>query len=94
MSRRSRRGAANEAAGAGLAPEGSLPVDGSWRMVEGEHDSFDTTILPSSLPADDDILMPLSSGQPSSGFPSQLSTGGGNAGSSSQSQPGGAASQD
>ncbi|PWI72700.1 hypothetical protein PCL_09715 [Purpureocillium lilacinum] len=96
MSRRSRRGAANEAAGAGLAPEGSLPVDGSWRMVEGEHDSFDTTILPSSLPADDDddILMPLSSGQPSSGFPSQLSTGGGGAGSSSQSQPGGAASQD
>ncbi|UNI23379.1 hypothetical protein JDV02_009203 [Purpureocillium takamizusanense] len=102
MSRRSRRGAANDAAGAGLAPEGSLPVDGSWRMVEGEHDSFDTTILPSSLPAADDdydgILMPLSSGQPSSGFPSQLSAAGvgGGAGSSSQSQsqPGAAASQD
>ncbi|KAJ6442851.1 Calcium/calmodulin-dependent/calcium-dependent protein kinase [Purpureocillium lavendulum] len=94
MSRRSRRGVTGGGGGnnhdvAGLAPEGSLPVDGSWRMVEGEHDSFDTTILPSSLPADDDddILMPLSSGQPSSGFPSQLSTGaigGGGGGSQSQ----------
>ncbi|PNY26285.1 Uncharacterized protein TCAP_03784 [Tolypocladium capitatum] len=63
MSRRARR--ANNH-GAALAAEGSLPVDGSWRMVEGEHDSFDTSILP---------------GQPSSGFPSQLSSQGAGAGS-------------
>ncbi|KAG5985417.1 hypothetical protein E4U55_002338 [Claviceps digitariae] len=55
--------------------DGSLPVDeGSWRIVEGEHDSFDTTVLPSSLADDaDDRLIPLSSGQPSSGLPSQPS---------------------
>ncbi|KAF7543976.1 hypothetical protein G7046_g9889 [Stylonectria norvegica] len=44
-----------------------LPVEDSWRMVEGEHDSFDTTILPSlndSPPA-----------PPSSGLPSQFSQG-------------------
>lgn len=51
-----------------------MPVDGSWRMVEGENDSFDTTILPSMADPDDDILVPLSSGQPSSGFPSQISS--------------------
>ncbi|CAM1504463.1 Fc.00g020540.m01.CDS01 [Cosmosporella sp. VM-42] len=27
-----------------------LPIDDSWRMVEGEHDSFDTTILPPLSP--------------------------------------------
>ncbi|KHN98914.1 uncharacterized protein MAM_03376 [Metarhizium album ARSEF 1941] len=54
--------------------EGSLPVDGSWRMVEGENDSFGTTVL-TSVERDDDILVPLSSGQPSSSsFPSQLSS--------------------
>lgn len=37
-----------------------LPIDDSWRMVEGEHDSFDTTILP-----------PLSPPSSSSGLPSQ-----------------------
>jgi hypothetical protein len=48
------------------------PVEGSWRLVEGENDSFDTTVLP-SLTDDDDLVAPLSSEQPSSGFPSQLS---------------------
>lgn len=48
------------------------PVEGSWRMVEGENDSFDTTILP-SMSDDDDLVAPLSSGQPSSKFPSQVS---------------------
>ncbi|KYK56756.1 uncharacterized protein DCS_03762 [Drechmeria coniospora] len=74
MSRRSRRRGSDTP---GLAPNDSLPVDGSWRIVEGENESFDTTILPNSmLPIDgdaDDVLVPLSSGQPSSGFPSQLS---------------------
>lgn len=57
-------------------------------MVEGENDSFDTSILPSVGPEDDyDALIPLSSEQPSSGLPSQFS---------SQSQPpgGGSSSQD
>lgn len=40
-----------------------LPVESSWRMVEGEHDSFDTSIVP-----DDDEDTILSSG------PSQLSS--------------------
>ncbi|PHH88314.1 hypothetical protein CDD83_7694 [Cordyceps sp. RAO-2017] len=46
---------------------GPLRVDSSWRLVEGEHDSFDTTMLPSSAPDDDDndVLVPLSSGPPS-----------------------------
>lgn len=48
-----------------------LPVEDSWRMVDGENDSFDTSLLPSATPDDDDILSPLSSEQPSSGFPSQ-----------------------
>ncbi|KAJ2967312.1 hypothetical protein NQ176_g9723 [Zarea fungicola] len=47
-----------------------LPVEDSWRMVDGENDSFDTSLLP-SVGTDDDILFPLSSEQPSSGFPSQ-----------------------
>lgn len=50
------------------------PVEGSWRMVDGENDSFDTTVLPSVGDEDlDDLDVPLSSEQPSSGFPSQLS---------------------
>ncbi|KAG6004921.1 hypothetical protein E4U54_000450 [Claviceps lovelessii] len=61
--------------------DASIPVDeGSWRMVEGEHESFDTTILPPSTADDADDaedakarLVPLSSGQPSSGLPSQVS---------------------
>lgn len=50
-----------------------LPVEDSWRMVDGENDSFDTSLLPGATPpdADDDILSPLSSEQPSSGLPSQ-----------------------
>ncbi|KAL6860056.1 hypothetical protein ACO1O0_004081 [Amphichorda felina] len=44
-------------------------ASGSWRIVEGENDSFDTTLAPS---LDDDFSVP-SSGQPSSAFPSQLS---------------------
>ncbi|XP_044719857.1 uncharacterized protein HRG_06446 [Hirsutella rhossiliensis] len=46
--------------------EGSLPVDSSWRMVDGEHDSFDTTILPSLGPEDDfddDVLLSRLSSQ-------------------------------
>ena len=49
-------------------------ISGSWRMVDGENDSFDTTLAPS---LDDDLSQPLSSGgraqSSSSGFPSQLS---------------------
>ncbi|KFH47708.1 hypothetical protein ACRE_014580 [Hapsidospora chrysogenum ATCC 11550] len=47
-------------------------VSGSWRIVEGENDSFDTTLAPSLLD-DDDLSSLPSSGQPpsSSGFPSQ-----------------------
>lgn len=39
-----------------------IPVETSWRMVEGEHDSFDTSLVPEELLFDDDII---SSGQPS-----------------------------
>lgn len=51
------------------------PVEGSWRLVEGENDSFGTTILPGFSDEDDDndVLAPNSSGQPSSQYPSQLS---------------------
>ncbi|KAH6681100.1 hypothetical protein F5X68DRAFT_26518 [Plectosphaerella plurivora] len=42
-----------------------LPVEGSWRMVEGENDSFDTSIVPET---DLDHDLPLSSG------PSHLSS--------------------
>ena len=48
-----------------------LTVEDSWRMVEGEHDSFDTTILPGS---EDSFRAQHSSGHQSSGFPSQLSS--------------------
>lgn len=72
MSRRLRRSADQQPG------ESALPVDSSWRMVDGENESFDTTILPSLGPEndfDDDVLVPLSSGQPASsaGLPSQLS---------------------
>ncbi|EGX95438.1 hypothetical protein CCM_00092 [Cordyceps militaris CM01] len=50
-----------------------IPIEGSWRMVEGENDSFDTSLLPVATLEDDDILSPLSSEQPSSGLPSQPS---------------------
>lgn len=39
--------------------EKELPVEGSWRMVEGENDSFDTSIVP-EIDLDHDL--PLSSG--------------------------------
>ncbi|GAO15246.1 hypothetical protein UVI_02006650 [Ustilaginoidea virens] len=67
---------------------GSMPVDSSWRLVDGEHDSFDTTILPSVDGQGDHVPAPLSSGQPSSGLPSQLSSQGNNPslGSASASQ--------
>lgn len=42
-----------------------VPTETSWRMVEGEHDSFDTSLVPDELFLDDDII--------SSGGPSQLS---------------------
>lgn len=42
-----------------------LPIETSWRMVEGEHDSFDTSLVPPDELLDEDIV--LSSG------PSQLS---------------------
>ncbi|KAK8143718.1 hypothetical protein G3M48_006840 [Beauveria asiatica] len=49
-----------------------IPVEDSWRMVDGENDSIETTLLPGATPEyDGDILSPLSSEQPSSGFPSQ-----------------------
>ncbi|KAJ4164859.1 hypothetical protein LMH87_006514 [Akanthomyces muscarius] len=50
-----------------------ITVEDSWRMVDGENDSFDTSLLPGATPEDDndDILSPLSSEQPSSGVPSQ-----------------------
>lgn len=38
----------------------ALPVEGSWRMVDGEHDSFETSVVPND---NDDPF--LSSGQPS-----------------------------
>lgn len=47
-----------------------IPAEGSWRLVDGENDSFDTSILPAF--EDDDNATPLSSGQPSSGYPTQL----------------------
>ncbi|CAK7243171.1 MAG: hypothetical protein STHCBS139747_004682 [Sporothrix thermara] len=59
----------------------ALPVESSWRMVDGEHDSFDTSIVPTSfgLGSDNDDgdgygdMDPFSS---SSGVPSQQSAAG------------------
>lgn len=48
-------------------------VSSSWRLVEGENDSFDTTLAPSFH--EKDLSSPPSSMQPSSGLPSQLSDG-------------------
>ena len=48
------------------------PVEDSWRIVEGEHDSFDTSILPNSTSDSSDILLTQHS---SSGFPSQQHSG-------------------
>lgn len=41
-----------------------VPIEGSWRLIEGEHDSFDTSIVPD----DEDLYI-------SSQQPSQLSSG-------------------
>lgn len=51
-----------------------LPIEDSWRVVDGDNDSFDTSILPSLASDDEHLSAPLSSGQPSSGFPSQFSS--------------------
>ncbi|KAG5941997.1 hypothetical protein E4U60_007543 [Claviceps pazoutovae] len=80
-SRRFRR--LEEASSQHQADEGS-PVSetaiptagGSWRMVEGENSSFDTTILPSPM-ADNAFggsRIPVFSGRPSSGPPSHVSS--------------------
>lgn len=45
-----------------------IPVEGSWRVVEGEHDSFDTTVLRDE--GDDELVM---STDPSQVEPTQLS---------------------
>lgn len=42
-----------------------IPTETSWRMVEGEHDSFDTSLVPEDQFLDGDII--------SSGRPSELS---------------------
>lgn len=63
-------------------PRRELPIEDSWRIVEGENDSFDTSILPPS----EDVLFPLSSENPSSGFPSQIASSSPSQ-SQSQSQP-------
>lgn len=63
-------------------PRRELPIEDSWRIVEGENDSFDTSILPPS----EDVLFPLSSENPSSGFPSQVASSSPSQ-SQSQSQP-------
>ncbi|UKZ75525.1 hypothetical protein TrVFT333_003212 [Trichoderma virens FT-333] len=47
-----------------------IPAEGSWRLVDGENDSFDTSII-DPLPGDD--FSPPSSAMPSSGFPTQES---------------------
>ncbi|KAG5932529.1 hypothetical protein E4U59_007443 [Claviceps monticola] len=57
--------------------ETAIPIaGGSWRMVEGENSSFDTTILPSPMVdnAYGGSRIPVLSGRPSSGPPSQVSS--------------------
>ncbi len=54
----------------------ALPIESSWRMVEGDHDSFDTSIVPNTFGASgeygtDEGDDPFVSG--SSGLPSQQS---------------------
>ncbi|KAK5992659.1 hypothetical protein PT974_06074 [Cladobotryum mycophilum] len=48
-----------------------VPTEGSWRLVDGENESFDTRYLSSF--DEDDLIAPMSSGHPSSGYPTQLS---------------------
>ncbi|TFA98311.1 hypothetical protein CCMA1212_009903 [Trichoderma ghanense] len=45
-----------------------IPPESSWRLVDGENDSFDTSIIDPPL---DDDLSPPSSAMPSSGLPTQ-----------------------
>ncbi|TPX17252.1 uncharacterized protein E0L32_003370 [Thyridium curvatum] len=47
----------------------ALPVESSWRMVEGEHDSFDTSIVPD----DEELIMSSNPSQFSGGSQGQLS---------------------
>ncbi|KAL7817372.1 hypothetical protein V8C26DRAFT_398869 [Trichoderma gracile] len=46
-----------------------IPPESSWRLVDGENDSFDTSII-DPPPLDDDMSLP-SSAMPSSGLPTQ-----------------------
>ncbi|KAG6074170.1 hypothetical protein E4U16_004185 [Claviceps sp. LM84 group G4] len=67
----------NQADEASPVSEAAIPIaGGSWRMVEGENSSFDTTILPSPM-ADNAFggsRIPVFSGRPSLGAPSQVSS--------------------
>ncbi|KAL6904587.1 hypothetical protein GGI43DRAFT_283879 [Trichoderma evansii] len=47
-----------------------IPAEGSWRLVDGENDSFDTSIIDTSF---GDDFSPPSSAMPSSGLPTQES---------------------
>lgn len=47
-----------------------IPAEGSWRLVDGENDSFDTSIIDTSF---GDDFSPPSSAIPSSGLPTQES---------------------
>ncbi|EGR47567.1 uncharacterized protein TRIREDRAFT_108866 [Trichoderma reesei QM6a] len=46
-----------------------IPPESSWRLVDGENDSFDTSII--DPPPLDDDMSPPSSAMPSSGLPTQ-----------------------
>ncbi|KAK1254893.1 hypothetical protein MKX08_008888 [Trichoderma sp. CBMAI-0020] len=47
-----------------------IPAEGSWRLVDGENDSFDTSIIDTAF---DDEFSPPSSAMPSTGLPTQQS---------------------
>lgn len=47
-----------------------IPAEGSWRLVDGENDSFDTSIIDTTF---DYEFSPPSSAMPSSGLPTQQS---------------------
>lgn len=47
-----------------------IPAEGSWRLVDGENDSFDTSIIDTTF---EDEFSPPSSAMPSSGLPTQQS---------------------
>lgn len=47
-----------------------IPAEGSWRLVDGENDSFDTSIIDTAF---DDEFSPPSSAMPSTGSPTQQS---------------------